>query len=410
MRSLSTALLVGLVVLAGCLSGTPLTSGTNGDTDPDDAGSAQMGTVNVYVSDQPNAIEAFSHLNVTITEVGFRTASGDAGSGANVSGNASTNASDDASTNVSDDGNDTASNASANGSARADGEAEADTRGAWRIYDVDDRRVDLTELRGANATLLGNVSVPEGTYTGVYVEVSEVNGTLESGDRVNVKLPSGRLRVHDRFTVGGEGESEVDFVFDMTVFEAGKSGKYVLKPVAEESGADQPFRTMATGETGVRARFVGPVEAGERATVKVTGPGGPVADAAVYVNGEEAGTTGGDGTVSVALPDGQREVEVSVQVSGGGDATATVSLDLAVRFGADGVIGAAADGGDGEGGATANGEESANGEANASAEVGANASVTGGDDGDGGAGDDGDDARADSAVAVGVSANASAEN
>ncbi|MFC7155933.1 DUF4382 domain-containing protein [Halomarina halobia] len=373
----SAVLLVGLVVLAGCLSGTPLTSGTSDDTDRGDA--ARTGTVNVYVSDQPNAIEAFSHLNVTITEVGLRTA-GDADVEANVSGNASMNA--------SSDGNATAANASGNGSAEIDGEAdaEAEADGEWRTYDVDDRRVDLTELLGANATLLGNVSVPEGTYTGVYVEVSEVNGTLKGGERVNVKLPSDRLRVHDRFTVGGEGESEVDFVFDMTVFEAGGSGKYVLKPVAEESGVDQPFRAVATADAGVRARFVGPVEAGERATVKVTGPGGPVAEAAVYVNGERAGTTGGDGTVTVVLPDGERSVNLRVETRGSGEATATTSLDLAVRFGVGGdAAGGAAGSGGASGddasagaGASANAGTSAgaNGSGESDAEVGADANAT----------------------------------
>ncbi|MEF8842569.1 MAG: hypothetical protein V5A62_13240 [Haloarculaceae archaeon] len=53
-----------------------------------------------------------------------------------------------------------------------------------------------------------------------------VNGTLKSGE-------------------------EVDFVFDATVFDAGKPGRYVLKPVASESGTDVPIREITRGAGGV---------------------------------------------------------------------------------------------------------------------------------------------------------------
>jgi hypothetical protein len=125
-------------------------------------------------------------------------------------------------------------------------EADDAERSGWVTYDVDNRTIDLTEYQGANATLLQNLTVPNGTYDKVFVYVSGIDATLDSGESVNVKLPSSKLHVNKQFTVGN-GES-VDFVFDITVFKAGNSGKYILKPVVGQSGTDVPIETPDRGE------------------------------------------------------------------------------------------------------------------------------------------------------------------
>lgn len=185
---MSAAVVAALVVLAGC-AGTAPESG-------DDSGAVAF-----YVSDERNAIEDFEHLNVTITEVGFG---------------------------VKD-----AANNSSEG---------------WVTHDVDSVTVDLTELRGKNASQLGNFSVPAKEYTKVHMEVSAVEGTLKSGEEVDVKLPSDRLRVPKGLTVTSGGVE--DFVFDISVFEAGQSGKYILKPVVGESGTDVPIEPVRKGGKG----------------------------------------------------------------------------------------------------------------------------------------------------------------
>lgn len=151
-----------------------------------------QGSVVTYVSDRPAAIDDFRHLNATVTEVGLHRAGG---------ANGSTNAS------------------------------------AWRTVAVNET-VDLTELRGANATPVVEQTVPNGTYDNVFVYVSNVNGTLTDGSNPPVKLPSGKLHLSTTFTVGS-GET-VDFVFDLAVHETG-NGRYMVKPNAGESGPDQPI-------------------------------------------------------------------------------------------------------------------------------------------------------------------------
>jgi hypothetical protein len=200
-----------------------------------------------------------------------------------------------------------------------------ESEASWVERDVDQRTVDLTELQGANATALGNISVPEGEYEKVFVHVGEVNGTLEGGEEVNVKLPSQKLQLNEGFTV--DSQSDVAFVFDITVFEAGNSGKYILKPVASESGTDVPIVDVdekrggeeAAGELDVS--FVGNVTAGENATVEVTRDGEPVENATVEVTGDVTVTTGADGTATVAVPADAEEFEVEAEHEDGDSET-----------------------------------------------------------------------------------------
>jgi hypothetical protein len=200
-KTLAVLLIAGLVALAGCSAGPG-----GSDDDPSSGGSSGTATINFWVSDQPGAIEDFETLNVTVTRVGFKPANGTM--------NESTNDSE-------------------NGS-----EAES----GWVERDVNDTTVDLTELRGENASLVDQVSVPNGTYTKTVMYVSETNGTLTDGMQTNVKLPSEKLQLNSEFTAGAN--ESVDFVFDIQVTKAGNSGKYVIRPVISQSGTEQPIRDV----------------------------------------------------------------------------------------------------------------------------------------------------------------------
>jgi len=290
-RAVSTILVAALVVLAGCGGatgpGTDATGTTAADatsegttevaTASDDSGAG--GTVNLYVSDERNAIDAFAHVNVTVSKVGFQ---------------------------------------------------RGGENGSWVERDVGDATVDLTRLKGANATVLDRFDVPNGTYTKVFVHVSEINGTLTDGERVNVKLPSEKLHVNQQFTVGN-GE-DVDFVFDITVVEAGKSGKFVVKPVVSESGTEVPIDRVDVGDdeddrdgdAQLNATFVGNVSAGGDATVSVTQNGSAVENATVAVAGEVVAHTGANGTATVPVPADAEELEVTVRA---GDREVELSRD-----------------------------------------------------------------------------------
>jgi hypothetical protein len=359
-HGLTAILLATLVVLAGCSGGVgPGVGSTDDATATTAMEGSGSGTVQFYISDQPSAINDFEHLNVTITQVGFQQADGDEEMN-------ETEESDDEEMNETEEPDDetetpddTAEPETADGeetdSDDADDETESETddedesdeddadddseAGDWETYDVDNRTVDLTRLQGANATQLTSMNVSNGTYSKVFVYVSEINATLENGEQVNVKLPSEKLQLNKEFTVGN-GEA-VDFVFDITVKKAGNSGKYILQPVVSESGTSEDVEIRDVdeddderenrgkdddkGEKGAEKRdegesddsaelnasFVGAVTQGENATVQVRDDGTPVENASVVVNGEVVGTTDADGELTFVVPD-DRELDVEI--------------------------------------------------------------------------------------------------
>jgi hypothetical protein len=209
--------------------------------------------------------------------------------------------------------------------------------------------------------------VPNGTYTKVFVEVDSVNGTLTDGSSADVKLPSNRLQLNGQFTVGNG--QEVDFVFDITVFERGPNG-YILKPVAGESGTGDEVPIDDVDERGnesegddsdendsddgeadlaaLNASFVGNASAGANATVEATRDGSAVENATVEVAQEVDGTettetytTGANGTVTFAVD--ANATELSIAVTAGDD-----DVELEREFEGDG---SAVDSGNGNGNA-----------------------------------------------------------
>jgi hypothetical protein len=186
--------------------------------------------------------------------------------------------------------------------------------------------------------------------------VSETNGTLTDGSSTRVKLPSGKLQLTEQFTVGNN--ESVDFVFDATVVKAGNSGKYILTPVVSESGTDVPIKEVAEDEdSGLGARFVGSVDRGAAATVKVTHKGEPVAGATVETDEGEY-TTAGDGTVTFDVPADAEEVEVEVAYEDG-----EVELTRTFAEAEDEADGGDAGGeGSGAGGSEGNGDDGSDGD------------------------------------------------
>ena len=350
MKRHAAILVAVMLLLAGCVGGQGGLTTTDGDvatTDEattagttNDADSAESGsTMNFYVSDEENAMGDFAHLNVTISKVGLKRA--------------------------------------------GDGDAN------WTTYDVDNRTVDLTRLKGANATRLGTFPVENGSYETVFVHVSEVNGTLTNGESVRVKLPSEKLQIHQSFTVGAN--QSVDYVFDISVFKAGKSGKYILKPVISESGTDKKIEDVDEKETddadeneddgnenkddadetdedgneteeddgneteedernndaaALNATFVGNVTPGENATVAVTRNGSAVANATVEVEGEVVGQTNADGTITFAVPD-REDLEVEIETENG---STKLETDLRKEDESEGKDDENGNGGNGDGG------------------------------------------------------------
>lgn len=100
--------------------------------------------------------------------------------------------------------------------------------------------VNLADLQGNRAQEVWRGDIPEGEYSKVVLEVSQVSGILlDGGEEIEIRLPSGKLQISKPFQVtSGEVTS---FVYDLTVVRAGSSGQYIIKPQIGQSGAGQDF-------------------------------------------------------------------------------------------------------------------------------------------------------------------------
>lgn len=111
--------------------------------------------------------------------------------------------------------------------------------------------VDLTEVLGLDAEQVWSGSLEPGDYDKIFIYVNEITAELKDGssseDAPEVKLPSNKLQINKPFTVPATSEGEnpvVNFVYDITVINAGQSGQYILKPQVDQSGAGQEFNLV----------------------------------------------------------------------------------------------------------------------------------------------------------------------
>lgn len=253
---------------------------------PSPGGISTEGEVNfrLLISDEVNAIEDFASLNVTITGIGAHQVGGE------------------------------------------DGWIEPEDFAAVEV--------DLKPLQGENATEIWNGHLDDGEYNKVFIYVSDVAGILngdEDGEPVeaNVKLPSGKLQISKPFTISSEGQV-INFVFDITVVEAGKSGQYILQPQIAQSGPDQEFTDVTPegpGKPGdeLQLQLEGELGLGMEVTLIVSDEGSPVEGATVTVNGEGVGSTGVDGRLTIELPDTPGEVKIEATL---GDKSGELEIEL----------------------------------------------------------------------------------
>lgn len=83
--------------------------------------------------------------------------------------------------------------------------------------------------------------------------MTEIEGTLKSGEQVEFSRSSGKILLTNSFSV--EGESTTEFVFDLAVGQT--SDGYVLLPNPAESGTNVPFVDNEQEGENLHLRFIG---------------------------------------------------------------------------------------------------------------------------------------------------------
>lgn len=166
MKKLAFLLLIGAVIaISGCTA-TPE--------------SADRGSLEILVSDQPSGIDDFTYLNVKLSEIRvFKTDSG------------------------------------------------------FETYSPAVDSFDLTKLKGDNALALINATLDEGSYTKIEFIVESLEGET-ANVTADIRVPSNKLMITKNFEV--EPNKTASFVFDINVVKTGQTNEYNLLPVISESG------------------------------------------------------------------------------------------------------------------------------------------------------------------------------
>ena len=126
----------------------------------------------------------------------------------------------------------------------------ANEHSQWEIIDLKrDAVVDLTRLGGLNAQSIWSGGLAKGQYSSMFITIEKVNGKLKSsnGSPPKVSLAGGIFQISKSFTIGS-GDSVVNFVYDITVFKSVQDDVYFLEPQENYSGADQTFHEVGEGQ------------------------------------------------------------------------------------------------------------------------------------------------------------------
>ena len=197
---------LGTAGLAGCL---------------DDDSPGATGFLSTAVTDQPGDIADFDSCVVTIDGIWLSPRTDDADDEDDENGESDENADDE-----DDDG------------VQAQEEEDVDQDDGRTYYGFDEpQEADLVELQDGETQLIDeDREVPVGEYRFLQLDVSDVSGILaDSGDEADVDTPGNApLQFNLRFEI--RESQRTTFTGDFTPVRRGQTDRYLLQPVARNTG------------------------------------------------------------------------------------------------------------------------------------------------------------------------------
>lgn len=191
---------------------------------------AATGTLATAVTDQPGDIADFESCVVTIVGIWLAPAEEDGES-------------TDGSENETEDGTaetDGEADGSENGE---DGESED---GREYIEFDEPQEADLVELQDGNSKLIDERELEVDEYSYMQLDTDGVEATLTNGDAATVEVPGNApLKFNKEFEI--RANTKTSFTADFTPVKRGRSGSYLLQPVA--SGVTVEYEELDSGSS-----------------------------------------------------------------------------------------------------------------------------------------------------------------
>lgn len=129
--------------------------------------------------------------------------------------------------------------------------------GDWIDLPVDPMKVNLLDLQNGVDTLLAAAELEPGTYQELRLILGDDNNVVVDSTSHYLKVPSGqqsgyKIKFKTELEDGQELDVKIDFDASRSVHQAGKSGKYILRPVLKAF--------VSSGETLQTGTIAGAIE------------------------------------------------------------------------------------------------------------------------------------------------------
>ena len=195
------------------------------------------GTLATAVTDQPADIGDFESLVVTVEGIWLGPEGAESG--------AEGNETDDENATDGDDGDDADGNETDDGSDE-DGEKDGEPSGREYLEFDGPQEADLVRLQNGETQLIDERELSVGTYRFLQLDVSNVEGTLESGDEAEVDRPGNApLTFNAEFEV--RENTRTVFTADFAPVRRGNGG-YLFRPVPSGIGVDYEETDGGSGD------------------------------------------------------------------------------------------------------------------------------------------------------------------
>jgi hypothetical protein len=231
--------------LAGCSGSGTGNGGTGDGSDTDDGtdGSTAYGVLSTSITDQPNDIDDFSELVVTIQGIWVKPAGSEDDEDDSEEGEADEETDDeelsegetDEETDDEDDqtGNETDDPTGSENVETDDEEAAEEGAGRYYIEFEEPQEADLVDLQGDNTQLIDETELEVGDYQFLQLDVSETNGLLTNDEEAEVETPGNApLQFKQAFEI--RAQERTRFIADFAPFRTSPpdSVRYRIRPVA----------------------------------------------------------------------------------------------------------------------------------------------------------------------------------
>lgn len=208
---------VGAAIAIGALAGCTSDESGSGDNSGGDGDSNEnaYGMLSTSVTDQPNDIDDFESLVVTLQGIWIKPAEAD-----------------DEPENETEESEGTEDNETEGEEEESRDREDIDQSSGRTYIEFDEpQEADLIELQGDNAQLIDETEAEVGDYQFLQLDVSGTEGILaETGEEATVETPGNApLQFQQAFEI--QADETTRFIADFTPFQTGQ-GNYIIRPVA----------------------------------------------------------------------------------------------------------------------------------------------------------------------------------